>query len=357
MSPLELLEQIARETGFTAVDRCQVRGIEVLLPERLTRVADLPLLWVRAAADLLGQLLYEAYYLRQPLRPDPLLPAGARIRPVEGHEHPHLSRLLREANAGSGWLAESWRLLDREGTAGWRVNDGEVTLVAREDEIVPPDGDPLAPGKRVSLRFPKHLPYASLGYYIAVSDAGPARAGVAPAWRIYMNVSASAAPLMLRRVTSLLCRRGTRASLKVLNHPDAFVRPDALVLLIERDAFDGLREELGALLERSSAYLAPEVPAFTKRWMPGIALAEEPAGQRLVPISFGEHRSRLIATGIARAHDAAGMSDPPFHPAAIQRRYIEVLSTLRKSGLDPERLYLNPGSDDIYPECGSKARP
>lgn len=347
MSTLGMIKKIVKELCFNSFDKCDLNGLDVPLPERLADLSDSERDWVFAAAKSLTHVIYNIFYLQQPWRPDGEL--HLRIQTIEQQEHGAFARLLREANVGSGWLASGWRIVEREGTGRWIATDGRVTLAIREEEIFSKEIDVLDKSQQVSILFPKHLPYMSPGYYMAISNAGMPGVDNNPIVRIYVNVKPGTAPALLRSMTSFVCSRGLRAIIKILNHPDSFGRPDAAVVYLERDAFIQLCSELREIVARFAPNLSDSVPGFTKRWMLGVGIAEEPERKGEVAVSFGEHRSRLIAVGLARAYVKFRDYDTEDIWVYETLRMAEVLTTLTEAGLDPERLYLNSSSEDVYP--------
>jgi lantibiotic modifying enzyme len=78
------------------------------------------------------------------------------------------------------------------------------------------------------------------------------------------------------------------------------------------------------------------VPAFTRLLAPGLGLAEDPGDGD----SFGMHRCRLLADALVTAHEQGAHS--------VEARVDAVLDRFAREGINPDRPYLNPGSDDRY---------
>jgi len=83
--------------------------------------------------------------------------------------------------------------------------------------------------------------------------------------------------------------------------------------------------------------LRADTPWFTLRLAPGIAVADDPPGNK----SFGETRSRLVALGILDA-DECGAD----RLASVRERFI-------RAGLDWERPWLRPGQGDLEDLIGA----
>ena len=136
-------------------------------------------------------------------------------------------------------------------------------------------------------------------------------------------------------MTAALNGRNVPFRLKVLHSPQLFTRCDAGVLYLPQSAFVTAMPELRGIYAHVEAELRSEVPAFTQALAPGLGLAESPLDE-----SFGLHRCRLIADGLVHSRtegrtDAAGRLDC-------------VLACWADEGLNVERPYLNPGSQDVY---------
>jgi hypothetical protein len=64
---------------------------------------------------------------------------------------------------------------------------------------------------------------------------------------------------------------------------------------------------------------------------PGLGLAEDPVEH----VSFGQHRSRILASSLSSAADTADLLDA-------------LVRGIRAAGLDPDRFYVNAGSNHDY---------
>jgi len=208
-----------------------------------------------------------------------------------------------------------------------------LTLEVAPEACVPRIAEPLARPVQISLHVPNARPNLSPGYYLVVGDAPMSQ--VDGLVRLYWHLTPEGAAEWLQRATEALNARSLPFRLKVLHAPQLFTRCDAGVLYLPRSAFDAATRTLKDIYARTGAQLRPEVPAFTRSLAPGLGLAESPGGE-----SFGLHRCDLIAAGLVRSHtegrvDMAGWLDC-------------VLASWTQAGLDIERPYLNPGSEDMY---------
>jgi len=260
------------------------------------------------------------------------------LTPIMLREHAEFGQELRRCNHGTEFRDPGWLVAAIESDC-LRVTKGGVTLVATRDELLP-GKEGVQIGTEIVVRFPGHLPYTSPGYYLAIGEEGIPRVKRTPVTRIYFHVSPEGALRLMSGLTELLPGSCPTYAFKVLNHPDAFTRRDAAVLCLPRDHYftfcDRLRELCFALAPEFRA----TVPGFSKKLMPGVGLAEELEAPLNEKVSFGQHRSFLVAGGIARAFLEERNTE--------EGRYAAIVQEFRESDLDALRPYLNSGSIDSY---------
>jgi hypothetical protein len=122
----------------------------------------------------------------------------------------------------------------------------------------------------------------------------------------------------------------------VLNDPSAYTRSDAGVLYFCKADHPAVAEAVSSIYSSIAQLLNPDVPGFTRHIAPGLALAEDPATQE----SFGQHRCRILAEGIIRAHEEMAKS--------LNDRLRIVESHFASQGIRISEPYLNPRSVDNY---------
>jgi hypothetical protein len=324
VSTLPILEAVARD-------------VEVVGPSQV-RVGGRTVHEARGRGNLEGavtRIVYEGFYLRRALAD-----AGDNVllRPVD-EAHPAFGLLLEQANTGRGWVAPGWTVVGRLSEGRLRITDGDIYLVIDAKDCAPTAPVP-AVGDAVDVRFPNAMTNASPGYYLAIGDEGAPRPDVTPTCRVYVHALPASAALLLRRLTRFLNARRHRGVVKVLHHPGAYDRPDALVLWLERDVFLSAADHVRGLIDEHGAPRGASSPTFAKPWFSGVAIADEPAPGRRA-LSFGEHRSRVVARGLVAAN-ASGASSPSARLAAIHE-------ALEREHLEAARLWMNDGARDVYP--------
>ncbi|MFL5735104.1 MAG: lanthionine synthetase LanC family protein [Chloroflexia bacterium] len=286
----------------------------------------------RSARDFLlynlqGQL-YDDFYSRGG-------PVPSRSAFVQGSQpgiNPFIER-LSEANSGEGYWAAGWEVLRVEGDILF-VGKDDLELGARAEDCLPVNGS-LAPGARVSLRFSKELLGMSPGFYMAVGDTDfpPGSRGLV---RFYWHLSPDGAVQLVHQVTRALNGARLPFRVKALSDTGMYNRCDAAVLYVRQQDYTPV-----ALLVRDiHANVYPSiregVPAFTRQLAPGLGFAEDPGSEE----SFGQHRCRLVAEGLLRAHEV-GKSGIPERVDMVEERFTE-------AGISLDRPYLNPGSPGDY---------
>jgi len=239
----------------------------------------------------------------------------------------HLTR-LSAANAGTGSGSDGWTL---------RSSDGPRLVVERHGLSLWVTPDEMAEDEGGNLRLP--LPNDSVrmspGFYMALGEAGLVGAGGAPIVRLYWNLVAEGAEVLLRRATTELNRAGVPFQLKLLDSPDAYTRCDAAVLYVERADYPAVAAIVADIYPDVAGWLRTRTPAFTKVLAPGLGLAEDPGAGA----SFGQHRCRLVADGIIRAFERREPAD---------NRLSLVAERFAEDGISLDTPFLNPGSTDGY---------
>jgi hypothetical protein len=237
-------------------------------------------------------------------------------------------RALSQANCGRG----SWQ-------PGWRVAavEEEATAVVRPDGLVllAPAEDCRIEGALADVRLPKDLAGLLPGILLVLGDAPAPPPGEQALVRLCWSVAAAGAVTFVARVTYALNRAGLPFTLELLDDPARYAGRPGGELLLARTDFDAAMALLRPLLRALGPHLSDGAPAFTKPVHRGLAVAEEPDGER-----FGEHRCRLLAEAMIAA-DARGLRGADERLGAVRERFAA-------AGLGLDAPYLQPGSVDAY---------
>jgi hypothetical protein len=339
MTHLQLFRQIAEELVVDSNRSYSHRVLgKITLPETLHLTTEA--YNERHLVRDISQLIYFYYNLRDMRQVHLFLRREQEeLTPIFLREDPCFGEQLRKANQGEGYFNPGWKIMHVE-EGGIQVEKEGLHLYARSYELASP-ASPLRSGEYVALRFPKHKPYASPGYYTFVSNQGGIDSNAGPLVRFYFHLHAQAAPLAVKILTKGLCDSHVRYSAKILNHPDTYTRPDAMVLYVAREDVLSIYPYLKDLYHQLREGFLPSVPAFTKPLAAGISVAEESQDISDSSLSFGQQRATLIARGLTRAFQAGQEKAP--------ERYACVLAAFEEQGLDPAHPYLSAGSPDNYP--------
>jgi hypothetical protein len=171
---------------------------------------------------------------------------------------------------------------------------------------------------------------AQPGCYMALGQREP----TGTKWlRVYWNINLSGAVVLMEVTTRLLNRLQVPFRLKILLDT-SIARRDAAVLYVPLACWSAARNVIGRL--DKSRDIEAATPLFTKPLRPGIALAED----RQTGLSFGMHRSGIVARSLARSY-VAGHTEECEQWSDLQAEFAQ-------EKLSIERAYLNPGSADVY---------
>ena len=332
MNPyLELVETAVRATSFVRGTAYSWFGevSEPILPAKLKKVAA-----AAAREYLLSGLqseLYESFYCK----------GFAAPTDRESHRGPSKGigpfiDGLSTANAGEGYWDFGWEIVS--------AAQGEVSLSraglelrAKIEHCQIPNGTLIEPGAQLSLRLPKELLSISPGFYMAVSNCSLNQDASQTLVRLYWNLTPEGAVPFVRIATLALNQASLPFRLKVVNDPGRFNRCDAGVIYILRNDYDRAKHILEGIYGELAAHLKYAIPAFSKRLAPGLGVAED-VGHAAV--SFGMHRTRVLADGMLRAYEK-GKTELQDRVRAVEEHFAE-------EGISLEAPFLNSGSSDGY---------
>lgn len=192
----------------------------------------------------------------------------------------------------------------------------------------------VAFGRRLTaalVRVPAERQTTSDGWRVVTGVLGPAhRVDQAS---VHLHLLPATAPEVFARVVRALDALGLPFTAQVLDSPLAFGRPDSAVVTVARELLPtAVRVAVGERCRATSPF-GRSVPAFTRPVLPGVAVADVPAGGGC----FGWARCRTIAEALFGAGPEA---DPPTRRSAVR-------AALTAEGLDLRALHLNPGQPDF----------
>lgn len=256
---------------------------------------------------------------------------------------------LDRNNDGRGWFHPGYRIIRQEAdgslVAEW---DGMILHIQRE------------------LHLPLVLQSATVNDPVAVSlpssfingnryrANGDGIGGLPPlkfysdGIIVYFNFSPEAAVSAMKCVTTQLNAIKFPFAFEVLHNPlnYSLYNSGFLKFLYNPDESYRYKEillpVLQAIYAENKSHFRQQVPIFTKVLAPGIGLAEHPASELKFGLQqqFGENRCEIVANALLEAHQNNDESK--------QARMKYIIQHFERLGLDIERPYLNPNSEDIY---------
>jgi hypothetical protein len=251
---------------------------------------------------------------------------------------PDLLSRLSAANRGRDVWLPGWRVQEIDAGGLVVVTRGGQRRVAKPGDYVMTFAEEVPPcvGCAVTLRVRKESRVLQEGTYCALGEELPQPEDVTNVVRIYFNASQEAAIPIVELVTTYLNEWRVPFTLKIMLSAQDQDRSDAIVLYLPKTRYPHFVNLFGKFPAPFFSLLKQEVPLLTKPLSGGIGIAESPLGDE----SFGMHRCRLIAEGIADAW-IEGRQDVEARQRAVERRFTS-------EGFDLALPYLNPGSEDIY---------
>ena len=218
-----------------------------------------------------------------------------------------------------------WGWTSRVGKLGLVQKDGLTLQVESSHLIWRPSSTPnQAP--EAGVRLPCYRRFAVPGYFLAIGSSGPPRQ--ADRVRLYLNAgSANAIELVVDLIRSF-DSDGHEFEIKVLNNPGLYYRCDSIVCYLNRCDADAM---FARVAEVASGRLRSPTPGFAERLAPGLARASD----RSTPnaLSFGQHRSRLVADALIAVDTSANAE------SSNGQRLVALANAVAACGLDPAAPY------------------
>jgi hypothetical protein len=278
------------------------------------------------ARALLAEVLYAALHCRRT--------EGLSV-PGDWFGARDFTHRLSAVNAGTTSWQPGWVIRGLEANGQIVAEKHGIRFWIPDDDFRPATSPPQVGGAGW-VRIPKECCNLLPGFYLALGDAGEADRDGRETVRVYWHLWSGGAAPLVESLTSTLNRVGIPFALKLLANPSAYPRSDAAVLYVSPSAYQQLVSLLCCTYREIRPWLRPSVSAFAKPIAPGLAVAEDPGDGS----SFGQHRCTLLVAELTRPEILSAGSGA--------ERCRAVLTGLRRTGWDPERLYLNPGSLDRY---------
>jgi HopA1 effector protein family len=244
---------------------------------------------------------------------------------------------ITQNNHGQGYSDPGWLVVKQENADHWQIRKDGLTLNIQSDDYA----DDLKVGQLLSIKMPPNL--VEHDTYIAVGNEGhphqPSEEQATIIIQIYFNVGAATALLLLDRLTEQLNNLKIPFNFKIAYQESDYDRLDAAVLEVQKDHYQQLKPILQAVYQENKEHFQPETPFFCKPLASGLGLAEKPQHPDYEQNNIGQHCCGLIAQALLEAwsQEKSGADKLDY-----------VLNYLAQTGIEIERIYLNPDSSDIY---------
>lgn len=250
----------------------------------------------------------------------------------------NLYEKVHKNNMGSGSFYQHFRVLRQEADGSLAAEHQGVTVhIQREDHLQLSDQSAVV-DNLVAVRMPPHQ--LKRGFYTAIGDAlVNFNFSVSPVV-VYFNFSPEGAIAVMKGLTTRLNESKLPFTFMTLFNSSCYGRYDAGMLQFAPEDYELVQPVLQIVYEENQSHFQNQVPIFTKMLAPGLALAESPK-QRFRPIEdFGMNRCQIVANALLEAHKNGDESP--------EARMKYILKHFDCMGIDLERPYLNPNSEDIY---------
>lgn len=249
---------------------------------------------------------------------------------------------IDHSNCGTGYFEPGWQVLRDEPDGSLAAIKDGLTLHLERSRHLAPDAATANVGDFVSIWMPRNR--VENGFYVAVSNVGQERQGnpdsELKAAAISFNLTSEGASVVMESLTRQLNQTAIPFTFKVLYNPSEYGRYDSGMLYFQTRHYAAVRQVLQVVYAEHQSYFQQEIPLFTKFLAPGLSLAEEPVQQYAAQESFGMNRCQIIANGLLES-GRGGDESTAVRMTSIQQQFSRL-------GIDLQRPYLNPNSEDIY---------
>ncbi|MDF5727097.1 MAG: T3SS effector HopA1 family protein, partial [Rhizonema sp. PD38] len=256
---------------------------------------------------------------------------------------------LDKNNQGRGFFHPGYRIIRQEADGSLAAKFDSMTLHIQRQRHLPFSLQSATVNDPVAVLLPSSYIYENR--YKANGDG---LAGLPPmkfhsqGILVYFNFSPEAAVWAMKYLTTKLNEVKVPFSFEVLHNPLNYrlFNSGFLKFPFKPDESYRYKEILLPVLQtiyaEKKSHFREQVPIFTKVLAPGIGLAEHPASELkfVAQQQFGENRCQIVANAMLEAHQNGDESK--------QARMKYIIQHFERLGLDIERPYLNPNSEDIY---------
>jgi hypothetical protein len=277
---------------------------------------------------------------------DPLVIETSEILPLKSNEQILLKNISSEVdwefcqklhnnNQGKGWWNPKFRILRQEDDGSLAVEKKGITTYIKREYHLRLEEQSAIEGNLVSVFTPPDQILDQ--FYAAFGDATKFFIN----WVfIYFNFSPKGAVAVMKELTMRLNSLSIPFIFNVLHNPVNYGRYDSGFFRFEKDDYPLIRQVLQTVYTENAAHFQPQVPLFTKMLAPGLGLSEKPDDEFKYLDDFGMNRCEIVANALMEAHLN--------NDESLETRMKYIIKHFENMGIDLDRPYLNPGSEDIY---------
>ena len=249
---------------------------------------------------------------------------------------------LHASNQGTGYFDPGWLVIKEESDKSLDVIKNNLTLYIKRDRHLQLAEQSARIGDSVKVLFPSNQ--IESAYYIAIGNAGfGSNSNLDKENKlvcVYFNLNSEGAIAVMNSLTQQLNAIALPFSFKMLYDPADYHCYDSGILSFNKRDYHNVRPTLQSVYVEHQVYFQTEVPLFTKVLAPGLSLAEEPDHKFFEQDNFGRNRCQIVTNGLLAAYQKENESP--------QRRIAEIVQQFSLIGIELQRPYLNPKSEDIY---------
>lgn len=343
MEELKLIQDITINIQIRTDDflvNHQVHQILKLSPELVKQLQKLPKsIQEKYINSQLINLLYEIFHEGKPFKTPPttiLLDDPFELEKTNFEVDWEFCTKLHNNNQGQGSFHPNFKVIRKVMDGSLDVQNLGVILNIDPQRHLRSEEQSADVGDTVAIAMPSHQ--LRLGYYVALGNAisPPGKLGIF----LYLNFIPEGACTIIRELTTYLNDLEVFFNFLVNYNPANYGGHYSGFLRFYREEYAKVAQVINKIYRDNQSYFQSSVPAFTKKLAPGLGLAEDPER----PFNFMENcsmnRCQIIANALLEAHYKNDESP--------EARMKYIIKHFENMGIDLERPYLNPGSEDIY---------
>jgi hypothetical protein len=243
---------------------------------------------------------------------------------------------LHSNNKGKGSFYPNFRVVKEEVDGSLAVEHFGITVHIEPESHLRLQDRSATVGDTVAVSMPSSQ--LKLGYYTAIGDIVSPSAGL-PVF-IFFNFNPEGAVAFMKGLTTKLNTMQLFFTFLVDYNPCNYGKYYSGFISFYSDDYKLAIQVIKNLYEENKSQFQHQTPIFNKVLAPGISLAEKPEFEFNFMENFGMNRCKIVANALLEAHKNGDESK--------EARMKYILQHFENLGIDLERPYLNPNSEDIY---------